>query len=233
MILFGLYAAIAVACLIAAALGDLGSSFVLHELWARGVFGIIGSLFAYPLVRRVALGEPFPGRKPSPNEIESEDFRAKARRVKIAGRVLFVIATWLFFLGVSPGTLEDAIEIGPGWPRPVLIGLGVVLFVFGLAFQIDPKSVARSQRRGELDNAHARRGRATIKEIRDTGWTINQSPRFELDLEIALEGRTPYPTTFVGIVPRIALGRIEPGAEIPVKVHPDDQSIYELDWGKP
>ena len=232
MFFFGFYLAIAAACVLAAATGGLGNSLVLHAAWARAVFAVIAALFAYPLVRRIASGEPFPGPKPTPDEIESEEFRAKAHRVKIAGRVMFVIAAWWLFLGVSPETLEEAIEINSGLARGVLIGLAVLLFVFGLAYQIDPKSMARAQRQSQLDDAHALRGRATIKEIRDTGWTMNNDPRFELDIEITPDGGTPYSTTYVGFIPRTAMGRLEPGADMPVKIHRDDQTVYELEWGK-
>src|SRR3954469_23462952 len=38
-------------------------------------------------------------------------------------------------------------------------------------------------------------GQATVVAIRDTGVTINENPQAELDLQVTIDGATPYPVT--------------------------------------
>jgi hypothetical protein len=65
-------------------------------------------------------------------------------------------------------------------------------------------------------------GQATIDQITDTGATINDNPRVQLELTVEIPGRDPYPAALTQVVSRMAIGRFQPGSTVPVRVSPDD-----------
>lgn len=67
-------------------------------------------------------------------------------------------------------------------------------------------------------------GQATIQALRDTGVQVNNMPQLEFDLQVELEGREPYLVTHRQVVGHAALGQMQPGATVPVRVDPDDQT---------
>ncbi len=66
-------------------------------------------------------------------------------------------------------------------------------------------------------------GQATVKATRDTGKTLNENPEVEFDLTVELDGSS-YEVTHRQIVSRISLPEYQPGASVPVRVDPNDQS---------
>lgn len=85
-------------------------------------------------------------------------------------------------------------------------------------------------------------GRARLLAIRDTGMTIGgtslgmsgeKNPVAELDLEITVGSDQPYRTTIRQMVPRLSVGRLIPGSDLPVKVDPRDGSNALVDWEAP
>lgn len=68
-------------------------------------------------------------------------------------------------------------------------------------------------------------GQGTIKALRDTGVQVNMQPQFEIDLDVTVPGRDPYPVTITRVVQMSALPMYQPGAVFPVKVDPADPSI--------
>jgi len=73
-------------------------------------------------------------------------------------------------------------------------------------------------------------GKATIKNFTDTGTLVNFNPQVVLDLEVAIEGKTPYEAQLTTSVPQVYLGRLQPGGSIGVKVDPADPSSIAIDW---
>ncbi|MBM3147245.1 MAG: hypothetical protein FJ000_05035 [Actinobacteria bacterium] len=67
-------------------------------------------------------------------------------------------------------------------------------------------------------------GEATVKGLRDTGKIVNYQPEIEFDLEVELDGREPYAVTHRQIVAAAALGGLQPGARVPVRVDAQDRS---------
>ena len=65
-------------------------------------------------------------------------------------------------------------------------------------------------------------GQARVERIRDTGAVVNENPQVQLQLTVTIPGRDPYPAVLAQIVSRIALGRFQPGAVMPVRVSPSD-----------
>ena len=62
-------------------------------------------------------------------------------------------------------------------------------------------------------------GKATVKAMRDTGTLVNHMHVLELDLTVDVNGFTSEVTHSEPISP-LLLGRLQPGAEITVKVDP-------------
>jgi hypothetical protein len=66
-------------------------------------------------------------------------------------------------------------------------------------------------------------GKATVREMRDTGALVNHMHVLELDLTVEANGFSSEVTHSEPISP-VLLGRLQPGAEITVKVDPNDHS---------
>lgn len=73
-------------------------------------------------------------------------------------------------------------------------------------------------------------GKATIKNLTDTGTLVNFNPQVVLDLEVAVEGQAPYAAQLTTSVPQVYLARLQPGGSIGVKVDAADPSSIALDW---
>ena len=91
------------------------------------------------------------------------------------------------------------------------------------------EQVARGER-----TAHLRRdgteGTARILAVRDTGALVNFDPIVDIDMEVTTGGGAPYQISRREVVSKVALGRIAPGAEIPVMVDPFKPTEVLIDW---
>jgi hypothetical protein len=78
---------------------------------------------------------------------------------------------------------------------------------------------------------------ARLVAVRDTGMTIGvagqDSPVAQLDLDVTLAGSPPFSATVQQVVPRLAVGRLIPGSNLPVKIDPLDHSKLIVDWEAP
>jgi hypothetical protein len=72
-------------------------------------------------------------------------------------------------------------------------------------------------------------GSATVIAVRQEGAMINFQPMCEIDLTVMPDGRPPYPATVKQVVPQIHLARVQPGAQLRVKVDPADPALVWLD----
>jgi len=72
-------------------------------------------------------------------------------------------------------------------------------------------------------------GKAVIKEVRDTGVTINNSPQVKLLLEIKNSFGQKYTTTVRTLVSRLQPFIYQPGMTIPVLIDPKDDKIVVID----
>jgi hypothetical protein len=73
-------------------------------------------------------------------------------------------------------------------------------------------------------------GRATVTSVQQTGTLINFNPQVILDLQVTVPGQAAYEAKLTEAVPQVYLARIQPGAEIGVRVDPTDPSTIALDW---
>lgn len=110
------------------------------------------------------------------------------------------------------------------WLTSAILGItGGVLLVIGLR-------VRRSAERTDRILATGIDGSATITGLTQTGVSMNDNPQVEIDLSVQLPGREPYPATRREFVPLILLGRLTPGATLPVTVDPADPAAVLIDW---
>jgi hypothetical protein len=65
-------------------------------------------------------------------------------------------------------------------------------------------------------------GQATIVTLSEGGPYVNDRPTITMGLDVQLPGRDAYRATAKQPVGRLVIGRLEPGATIPVLVDPDD-----------
>jgi hypothetical protein len=73
---------------------------------------------------------------------------------------------------------------------------------------------------------------ATVLGVRPTTQTINFEPVVELDLQLIVDGRPPYPLTVSQPVPQLYLTKAQPGAELKAKVDLADPSAVFLDFAR-
>ena len=74
---------------------------------------------------------------------------------------------------------------------------------------------------------------ATITAARQTGAMMNYNPVVELDLLVNMPSGIPMPVTRQETVMQIHLARCQPGANLKVKVEPNNPNGLWIDWNSP
>jgi hypothetical protein len=72
-------------------------------------------------------------------------------------------------------------------------------------------------------------GQAQIVSLSEGGPYVNQRPTITMALDVTLPGRQPYRAEARQAVGRLVIGRLQPGATIPVRVDPDDDAKIVVD----
>jgi hypothetical protein len=72
-------------------------------------------------------------------------------------------------------------------------------------------------------------GEATIVSLREGGPYVNQRPTITMELDVELPGRQRYRAEARQPVGRLVIGRLQPGATIPVRVDPKDPASVSVD----
>ena len=70
---------------------------------------------------------------------------------------------------------------------------------------------------------------ATILRIWDTGTTINDNPVVGFLLEVHPQNLPAYQAESKSMIPRLSIPQFQPGANVPVKIDPRNQSRVALD----
>jgi sRNA-binding protein len=71
---------------------------------------------------------------------------------------------------------------------------------------------------------------ATVAAVRQGTGMVNFQPIIELDLTVMPEGLPPYPVTVKQVVPQVQLAQVQPGANLQVKVDPNNPSAVWIDF---
>jgi hypothetical protein len=72
-------------------------------------------------------------------------------------------------------------------------------------------------------------GQATIVSLREGGPYVNDRPTITMELDVELPGREGYRAQAQQVVGRLVIGRLQPGARIPVRVDPQDLADVIVD----
>ena len=70
---------------------------------------------------------------------------------------------------------------------------------------------------------------ARIVAVRQTGVMLNHQPQILFDLEVQPPGSAPYRAQAKAVIPMVNIPQFQPGAEVPVKIHPADPNQVALD----
>jgi hypothetical protein len=70
---------------------------------------------------------------------------------------------------------------------------------------------------------------ATIQNVWQTGTYVNNNPQVGLQLEVRPPTGVAYVTQTNAIIPLVNIPQFQPGAVVPVKIHPTDPSKVILD----
>jgi len=71
--------------------------------------------------------------------------------------------------------------------------------------------------------------KARIVGVRQTGMLVNNQPQIAFQLEVHPPTGTPYQVETKAVIPMVNIPQFQPGAEVPVKIHPADPSKVVLD----
>jgi hypothetical protein len=72
-------------------------------------------------------------------------------------------------------------------------------------------------------------GQAAIVSLREGGPYVNQRPTITMELDVELPRRQSYRATARQPVGRLVIGRLQPGATIPIRVDPEDLAKVSVD----
>ena len=72
-------------------------------------------------------------------------------------------------------------------------------------------------------------GQATIQNVWQTGTYMNNNPQIGMQLEVRPPNGVPYIAQTTAIIPLVNIPQFQPGAVVPVKIHPTDPSQVALD----
>ena len=70
---------------------------------------------------------------------------------------------------------------------------------------------------------------ATIQNVWQTGTYVNNNPQIGMQLEVRPPNGVPYQAQVNAIIPLVNIPQFQPGAVVPVKIHPTDPSKVALD----
>jgi len=71
--------------------------------------------------------------------------------------------------------------------------------------------------------------RAVIKELRDTGVTVNNAPQVKLLLEVSPPTGAPYLVETKTLISRLEIPSFQPGTELAVKIDPNNKNKIAID----
>jgi hypothetical protein len=217
-------------------LGLPGVEVVITAAWARALFLAAGAFLLFDGGRMLArLVLPAPPQPESPEEKRSAQRRMRllSRARMLAGVALLAVLTLALPL--------QAFHVTRGFGHFFAL---VVFALLLLAFLSISGSLLGS---GSVDASAARwmipgrtlekleagaglRGRATIDDLHETGWMVNDQPQVHLALTVHVAGREAYGARVTETAPLLALGHLVRGGALPVLVDADAPEHLIVLW---
>jgi hypothetical protein len=187
--------------------------------WMNAFLVVLGVLLLGDAVRTLTLF-----RRPPLDSLDG----LPARRMSVIrwrGISKLLVAAALVAI-LLKGTSLGVVEIHRGaWALWVLAGVLTPLGLGGVV--IGSERMARASR---LFGDGGVRGVGTIDRVVDTGWRINDNPRFRFDLTVSIDGQPPYSAQLTDVVPLVDLGRVVKGGTLPVLVDREDPEHFVILW---
>ena len=106
-----------------------------------------------------------------------------------------------------------------------MLSIALTIGITVLAIRFIRKTVGPN--RGVLQNGLP--AQAKIVGVRQTGVMLNNQPQILFDLEVQPPGGAPYRAQAKAVIPMINIPQFQPGAEVPVKIHPSDPTQIVMD----
>lgn len=104
-----------------------------------------------------------------------------------------------------------------------LLVMGVIMFYLFYKTLFAPVILAKRLRKTGIAN------NAVIKEVKDTGVTVNNCPQVKLVLELRNNSGQSYTTTIRTLISRLQPQLFQPGLVVPVLVDPENEKKIILD----
>jgi hypothetical protein len=107
---------------------------------------------------------------------------------------------------------------------PVIVGgAGLVMLIVGWILAARSHSAARLLRFGDA-------GRARVVETVQTGTLVNDQAKVRVTMLVDLPGQPPYAATTKTTLSAVALGQVQSGAIVAVRVDPRNLQRVVIDW---
>jgi hypothetical protein len=116
---------------------------------------------------------------------------------------------------------------GGGTALALVMGCGITVMTLGfiaLSWFIAIKIRNSATKGDKVMQEQGIKGEATILNVWDTGVRFGNAYQMGMQVEVRVPGREPYQTQTRASVPIVNIPQFQPGAVIPVKVHPNDPS---------
>ncbi len=138
--------------------------------------------------------------------------------------------TWIGLAGGLIGiivAIVSALTVGGSFGIYIVAG---ILIVFGGMFFLFYKLFFQQMILASRLQKTGLPGKATIKEVHDTGVTINYSPQVRLVLDVKNSFGQIYTTSVKTLVSRIQPNMYQPGMVVPVKIDPKNEKNVIIDF---
>lgn len=137
---------------------------------------------------------------------------------------IFIVA----FLGapimIGAQALISALGL-PEWIFGIVVGafvVGILVFVFS--------ALTRGNRIKAKLKQNGIRGQGTLVQCNTTGTRVNNQPVYELILTVEAQGLQPFRASHREILSPMVVGRLQPGATVPILLDPKDPTLFVIDW---
>jgi hypothetical protein len=124
----------------------------------------------------------------------------------------------------STVVLADWASIWSWLRAPVIVGgIGLVMLLVGWIMAARVHSAIRLLRAGDA-------GRARVVETVQAGKIVNEQTPVRVTMLVDLPGHPTYAATTRTTLSTVALGQVQPGAIVAVRVDPRDPQRVAIDW---
>ncbi len=134
-----------------------------------------------------------------------------------------------FLVGFVAVLVAFLLVPSPPWVKTILIATSL-LFFGGMLFMA--RRVTRLPKLASLDRdllATGEQAPALVREIRDSGITLDKVAVADLILEVRPRFGNPFPVRIHQIVPRLQLPAFQPGGSVTVRFDPADHDRVAVD----